>query len=206
MKDLFACLIVGVVSYLIGSIPFGYIIVRFKLGRDIRELGSGNIGATNVARVLNSQLWGRFVLVLDLLKGLVSVIVAGMAFPGDNLTIVCAAVFATIGHILPLYIGFRGGKGVATGIGVFLGMSVFYHNLFYILAIGLIAWVIAYKITGFVSIASIAMAIIVLSGSLFLLKALAIKIIGVIISILIIYRHRENINRLLRGEEKKTRL
>ncbi len=201
-----AMFFVGVVPYLLGSIPFGYILVKLKLGKDIRELGSGNIGATNVARVLNSQLWGRFVLFLDLLKGLISVFIAGIVFPDNSMAIISAALFAIIGHIFPLYIGFRGGKGVATAIGVFLGVSFFYHTLFYILLAGLFSWLLAYRLTGFVSIASIIMSLLVLVGSIFFIKPLAIKIMGVIISILILYRHRGNINRLIKGQEKKTRL
>ncbi len=192
--------------YLLGAVPFGYILVRLKLGKDIRELGSGNIGATNVARVLNSRLWGRVILLLDILKGLIAVVLAGRFIPGNSLAIISAAVFAIIGHILPIYIGFRGGKGVATAIGVLLGVSTFYHNLFFILASGLILWLIFYQLTGFVSIASISMALALFLGSIFFIEDLAIKIMGVIIGILVLYRHRENIRRLLQGEEKKTRL
>ena len=194
------------ISYLLGSIPFGYILVKLKLNKDIRTLGSGNIGATNVARVLDSRFYGRFVLLLDLLKGLLSVFIAGLFSNGNSLIIVLAGLFAILGHMFPIYIGFKGGKGVATGIGVFLGVSFFYHNFFLVILAGLILWLIMYKITGFVSIASIVMASVVCIGSIFFINSFAIKAMGVIIAALVIYRHRENVVRLLKGEEKKTRL
>jgi glycerol-3-phosphate acyltransferase PlsY len=105
-------------SYLLGSIPFGFILVRIFCGEDVRTTGSGNIGATNVAR--KSPALGILTLVLDALKGLAAVALARAFFPGRNLMAGIAAVFAILAHVFPVWLKFRGGKGVATGMGAFV--------------------------------------------------------------------------------------
>ena len=104
-------------SYLLGSIPFGYVLVRIFYGRDIRQTGSGNIGATNVSRT--SPGLGALTLILDALKGFTAVLVTRMLFPGNNTLLGVAALFAIIGHTFPVWLRFQGGKGVATGLGSF---------------------------------------------------------------------------------------
>src|SRR5208337_638764 len=104
-------------SYLLGSIPFGYILVRAFRGQDVRQTGSGNIGATNVSRT--SPRLGVLTLILDMLKGLTAVAVTRMLFPDDTMLFGAAAFFAIVGHIFPVWLRFRGGKGVATGLGSF---------------------------------------------------------------------------------------
>src|SRR3954466_15618300 len=111
-------------AYLLGSIPFGYLLVRFFLKQDVRNIGSGNIGATNVARSGAKGL-GILTLILDALKGFVAVVIAQhiaapYGFPQAYDIAVCAAVAAVLGHCFPVWLGFRGGKGVATALGVFL--------------------------------------------------------------------------------------
>lgn len=110
-------LLVALASYLLGSIPFGYLLVRVFRGQDIRESGSGNIGATNVAR--SSPILGVVTLALDASKGLAAVVLARAVFPGNSILAGVAALCAILGHVLPVWLKFRGGKGVATGLGSF---------------------------------------------------------------------------------------
>ena len=124
-------LLVVIIAYLIGSIPFGYLIVRRKVGDDIRQSGSGGTGATNVSRKAG-KVAGVFTLVLDALKGSVAVLIARVVL-GPSLDVgwwVAAAAIATIvGHIFPVWLGFKGGKGVATGVGVFLILAYAFTEL-----------------------------------------------------------------------------
>src|SRR5690348_12481458 len=113
-------IIVVIVAYLIGSIPFGYLIVRGKIGADIRQTGSGGTGATNVSRRAGKAA-GVVTLVLDALKGAAAVLIAKTT--GSDWLIAAAAVAVIVGHIFPVWLGFRGGKGVATGAGVFLVLA-----------------------------------------------------------------------------------
>src|SRR5689334_10169943 len=114
-------IIVVIVAYLIGSIPFGYLIVRGKIGADIRETGSGGTGATNVSRRAG-RVAGVVTLLLDALKGAAAVLVAKMVI-GSDWVVTAAAIAVIVGHIFPVWLGFRGGKGVATGAGVFLVLA-----------------------------------------------------------------------------------
>ena len=110
-------LLTAIFSYLLGSIPFGYILVRVFKGEDVRQSGSGNIGATNVSRT--SASLGVVTLVLDALKGIAAVMLARSLFPGRTGLLAWAALFAIVGHMFPVWLKFRGGKGVATGVGAF---------------------------------------------------------------------------------------
>src|SRR5919206_4016744 len=114
-------IIIPIVEYLLGSIPFGYLIVRGKSGADIRETGSGGTGATNVSRRAGKAA-GVLTLLLDAAKGCVAVLIA-KAVLGDDWVIAAAAIAALVGHIFPVWLGFRGGKGVATGVGIFLVLA-----------------------------------------------------------------------------------
>jgi len=110
-----AILLTAIWSYFLGSIPFGYILVRLFRGEDVRESGSGNVGATNVAR--SSPLLGLATLVLDAIKGLFAVLFTRAVFPADRSLLIVAALFAILGHVFSVWLRFRGGKGVATGLG-----------------------------------------------------------------------------------------
>lgn len=199
------CLGAVLLGYILGSIPFGYLVVRWRLGRDIREMGSGNIGATNVSRILG-KVWGRTVLVLDILKGLFSVIGAEIIWGNIPMSLALAGLGAILGHIFPLYIGFKGGKGVATGIGVILGLGLFYPTIILILGTGLLGWFFLYRFTGYVSIGSIVFALIVLIGAWVVRIDIVFRIFLSCLAVLVIYRHRENIARLIKGRERRTEL
>jgi glycerol-3-phosphate acyltransferase PlsY len=192
-------------AYLLGSIPSGYLIGRSQ-GVDLRTQGSGNIGATNALRVLGKK-WGYLCFVLDIGKGLAAVLLAKLlvapAYGLDPVTTsIVAAVSAVVGHNFPVWLKFKGGKGVATSAGAVIGLFPFV-----VFASGILAWVIAFKLTRIVSVASITGAV-VLSLSLFVLWLLhmavtAQLVIGIALSAMLIWRHRSNIQRLLAGTEAR---
>jgi acyl phosphate:glycerol-3-phosphate acyltransferase len=188
-------LIAAGVGYLLGSIPFGYLLVRVFRGADVRTTGSGNIGATNVART--SPLLGVITLFLDMLKGLAAVELISKLVPGNRTSVFVAAFAAVLGHIFPVWLGLRGGKGVATGLGAFLMLTpraiLFAGGVF--LAIAL-----AFR---FVSLASIAAAASLPIFAYFIDRVHTLSEIGLIGagSLLIVVKHHANIRRLLDGTE-----
>lgn len=190
--------ITAALSYLLGSVPFGYILVRLLRGEDIRQTGSGNIGATNVSRT--SPALGIITLTLDALKGLTAVFITRSLFPGHTVLDALAAFFAIAGHIFPIWLRFRGGKGVATGMGSWIALAP--KSVLAMAAI-LIAVVAIFR---YVSLGSI------LAVTLFPVLAWLLndynhdpKLLGLMAgsSLLIIFRHRENIRRLLSGTENR---
>ena len=194
-------LLVLVIAYLIGSIPTGYIIVKLFTGQDIRTIGSGSTGATNVKRVMGKK-WFFTVMILDAIKGAVPVILAKVlttAFAGIGLLPVIAAVAVILGHSKSIFLKFTGGKSVASGVGTILAL-----NWMVGLTIAGI-WAIITYFSKYVSLGSI----IALAISPFLMwgfkEPLAYIIYCAIGAIYIIYLHRENIQRLLKGEENKVR-
>jgi glycerol-3-phosphate acyltransferase PlsY len=200
--------LVLIAAYLLGSIPFGYLIVRAVEGADVRETGSGGTGATNVSRRAG-KLAGVVTLVLDALKGAIAVLLARWLLTPDfgvNWWVAAAAILAIIGHCFPVWLRFRGGKGVATGVGIFLCLSplaVVCAGLVFIL----IVWA-----TRYVSLGSITAAAILplfawlVSRYVRPLTDFAPLITAAIAGgALIIYMHRANIERLMRGTESKFR-
>jgi len=192
-------LITAAVSYLLGSIPFGYLLVRIFKGEDVRATGSGNIGATNVAR--KSPALGIATLVLDAAKGLAAVLVARVLFggPHQQLVMTTAAFFAVLGHLFPVWLKFRGGKGVATSLGAFVLLTP-RSILCMVVLFLLIAVVFRYVSLGSVAVAAVfpllawAFREYVDSRQLLLIAA---------VSLLVIWRHRQNIGRIAAGTESK---
>jgi acyl phosphate:glycerol-3-phosphate acyltransferase len=194
------------IAYLLGSIPFGYLIVRLKSGADIRETGSGATGATNVMRK-SGKAAGIVTLVLDAAKGFIAVSIARWLTSGDpesEVITAAAAVFAVVGHCFPVWLKFRAGKGVATGLGVFLAIVPWS-----VLA-GSIVFVLTVWRTRYVSLGSIAAAICVPLWSMIQHMAISpIEGFGQVmlalcaVSGLIIWKHSENIKRLIAGTENK---
>jgi glycerol-3-phosphate acyltransferase PlsY len=193
-------------AYLLGSIPFGYLLVRFFRQQDIRVTGSGNIGATNVARSGGKGL-GILTLALDLAKGLAAVLIARHFAPflsGHPSAIpstlaVTAGVLAVAGHVFPIWLGFRGGKGVATALGVFLGIAP------WAALASLTVFILLVLTTRLVSLASIAAAALIPLFALLTVPDRAPAFVGgvMFIALLVILKHRANMVRLLRGQESR---
>ena len=185
-------------AYLLGSIPFGYLLVRFFRKEDIRSMGSGNIGATNVARSGAKGL-GIATLLLDLGKAFLAVRIAQWLAPGNYDVAVAAAVAAILGHVFPVWLRFRGGKGVASALGVFLALT--WPSALSILAV----FIIVFLLTRYVSLASIiGAASFPLFGFHFVPLRTPIVIFGFLfIPILVIVKHHQNIRRLLDGTESR---
>ncbi|MBO7612071.1 MAG: glycerol-3-phosphate 1-O-acyltransferase PlsY [Elusimicrobia bacterium] len=183
-------------AYLCGAIPFGYIIAKVFKHVDIRTVGSGNTGATNVYRSISKTL-GVLTLILDLLKGFVPVYCTMLLNPDSVWLIIAVAFITIIGHIFTVFLNFNGGKGVATGCGVFLALNPL------AILICFLVFVLFLVIFRYVSLASI-MAAATLPVSLYFLNSThEIVIFASIISVLVIVRHISNIKRLLNGTENK---
>jgi glycerol-3-phosphate acyltransferase PlsY len=187
-------LIVAVYSYLLGSIPFGLILTKIFLKKDIRKIGSGNIGTTNVLRTGKKSL-AAGTLILDLMKGYFSIIITFTYF--ENL-ISYSALICFIGHIFPVWLKFKGGKGVATYLGVVLALS---YKFFLIFGI---SWLILSFLFRYASLSSIISSLIVFVYSYFFINNFSLILF--IFAVIIIYTHRENIVRLKNSEESKIKL
>jgi acyl phosphate:glycerol-3-phosphate acyltransferase len=199
-------IVVVIVSYLLGSIPFGYLIVRRKVGDDIRATGSGGTGATNVSRRAGKAA-GVFTLLLDALKGAVAVLIVRMLFSASgnvDWILAAAAIAVIVGHIFPVWLGFRGGKGVATGVGVFIVLAPVAVVCAGIIFVAIVAF------TRFVSLGSIVAAAVI--PLLIWLQTVFVEpmadlrplmVAAIAGAALIVFAHRGNIARLARGTESR---
>jgi glycerol-3-phosphate acyltransferase PlsY len=192
---------IALAAYLLGSIPFGFLIVKLSAGRDVRAAGSGNIGATNVTREFGAAA-GAATFLLDAGKGYLAVWLAAHFTDHDVTWMVVAAVAAIAGHVLPVWLGFRGGRGVATGVGAFLQIC------WPAVACAVVIWLIIASVWRLVSLASITAAA-ALPLLVYLLYAPGhapshgLSAGTAIASILIIIKHRPNIERLIAGTEPR---
>ena len=187
-------IITALVSYLFGSIPFGYLFTKILLKKDIRNVGSGNIGATNVLRTGNKSL-GYLTLVLDIAKAVVPVIFIKLNYPD---LVYISALCAFLGHLFPIWLKFKGGKGVATLVGILLSINIYYAIVF-----GTV-WILTFLISKYSSLSSLLASI---SITIYLLVVDQGNIVFFIIMfILIFYTHRENIKRLINKEETKSKI
>jgi glycerol-3-phosphate acyltransferase PlsY len=197
--DMKPYIITAAISYLLGSIPFGYLLVRIFTGEDVRSTGSGNIGATNVAR--KSPGLGIATLLFDTSKGLAAVLVTRALFSGPHqkLIMTTAAFFAVFGHLFPLWLRFHGGKGVATSLGAFVFLTP--KSILCMVVLFLIVAVVF----RYVSLASIcaAVAFPVLARALHEYSDWRQLILIVLISALVLWKHQQNIVRLVSGTESK---
>jgi acyl phosphate:glycerol-3-phosphate acyltransferase len=186
-------------AYLVGAFPTSYVVARAARGIDLRQHGSGNLGATNAFRVLGWRA-AMPIFVVDILKGFAP----AFFFPqlDGNASLLWALLYGTaaiVGHVFSVYVGFKGGKGVATGAGVFLALAP--------VAVlgGLVVWLALVLLTGYVSLASVAAAavlpvLVAVTGA-----PVAVLILSLLLAAFVIYAHRANIGRLLRGEEHRFR-
>ncbi len=188
-------LLAVVIAYLLGAIPFGYLFVRYALGQDIRSLGSGNIGATNVHRTAGRKA-GIVVLILDIAKGFLAVWIAGRFTQDSPLGLALAALAVMAGHAFPVFLGFRGGKAVASFIGAFL-----YIAWLPLLAV-LLIFLVVVAASKFISLGSIVAALLFPVAVWLIQRPPApILIAAIVAALFIAYRHKANISRLLAGKE-----
>ena len=188
-------LAVGIASYLMGSIPFGLILTKLFLNKDIREIGSGNIGATNALRTGN-KLIGYSTLILDIAKAIIPVIYVKFNYPD---IIYIASLCAFLGHVFPIWLKFKGGKGVATYVGILFSINIILGLIF------VVFWVFIFLLSKYSSLSSIIASI---SVPIYILITGQINnaIFFAIMFILIFFTHRENIKRLKNKEESKTKI
>ena len=187
-------LLVIILGYLLGSIPFAFILVKKKTGMDIRHQGSGNVGTTNASRILGKQ-WALVVLALDYAKGLFATLI-GVSV-GGPLGGGLVGFAAILGHMFPIWLGFKGGKGMATGFGMVCILSPL--GTVY----ALLTWIVILFFSRYVSLASIGACLVFWGYTLVGDQVMGLKIILTLIVFAIIYLHRSNIKRLLAGTEPK---
>ena len=188
-------LFVGIFCYLLGSIPFGFILTKFFLKKDIRNIGSGNIGATNALRTGNKFI-GYTTLFFDIIKAVIPVIYIKINFPDF---IYIASLCAFLGHVFPIWLKFKGGKGVATYLGILFAVNIPFGFVF------IISWLITFGLSKFSSLSSL-VASISIPIYLLILAQFNQVIFFTIMFVLIFFTHRENIKRLRNNEETKTKI
>jgi acyl phosphate:glycerol-3-phosphate acyltransferase len=186
---------ISIISYLMGSIPFGLILTRVFLKKDIRDIGSGNIGATNALRTGN-KLIGYTTLILDISKAIIPVIYVKINFPE---LIFIASLCAFLGHVFPIWLKFKGGKGIATYVGILFSINILLGTIF------IISWIVIFLLTKYSSLSSMIGA---LSIPVYLLLTGQSNNVFffIIMFVLIFFTHRENIKRLKNKEESKTKI
>ena len=187
--------LIGIISYLMGSIPFGFILTKIFLKKDIREIGSGNIGATNALRTGNKTI-GYSTLVLDILKAVTPVVYVKI-FYQDFLHIASLCTF--LGHVFPIWLKFKGGKGVATYVGILFAINIYFGIIF------AISWFVTFFISKYSSLSSLIGAASI-PIYLLILTQFDQGIFFTIMFVLIFFTHRENIKRLKNKEETKTKI
>jgi acyl phosphate:glycerol-3-phosphate acyltransferase len=187
-------LTISLSSYFIGTIPFGLILTKIFLKKDIRDIGSGNIGATNALRTGN-KLIGYSTLILDIVKAVIPVVYIKLNYP-DYIFIASLCVF--LGHVFPIWLKFKGGKGVATYIGILFSFNLIYGFIF------IVSWLITFLISKYSSLASIIASLVL--PIFLLLFAKNNFIFFAIMFVLILFSHRENVKRLKNNEENKTKI
>ena len=195
LNDFNEIFVIIVISYAFGSIPFGYLITKFFLKKDIRKIGSGNIGATNVLRTGN-RIIGYSTLLLDVFKAILPLIIIKI-YMNEYLFIASLSVF--LGHVFPIWLKFKGGKGVATYVGILCCINLY-------LGIGFgFFWIITLIIFKYSSLSSLVASLSIPFIDYFILKNELISFY-IIMFVLIFYTHRENIKRLINKEESKTKI
>ena len=188
-------LIIGGICYILGSIPFGFVLTKIFLKKDIREIGSGNIGATNALRTGNKFI-GYATLFFDILKAVIPVIYIKFNFTE---LLYIASLCAFLGHVFPIWLKFKGGKGVATYVGILFAINIYFGLVF------IISWLITFALSKFSSLSSL-IGSIPIPIYLLILAQFDQVIFFTIMFVLIFFTHRENIKRLKNKEETKTKI
>lgn len=194
-----------VVGYLVGSVPTAYLFGKAVKKIDIRQHGSGNVGATNAFRILGKGP-GTLVLLIDIFKGIFAITIVGNVFGIDRVIWrVLLGVAVVVGHNWTVFLQFRGGKGIATSLGVLIGLTIQYAALRVVLLVTVLSWVVVFLASGYVSlssmIAAMAMAVMMLLTS----QPVELKVLGAVFCAFVLIRHQTNIHRLLARRETKVR-
>jgi glycerol-3-phosphate acyltransferase PlsY len=187
-------LIIALGSYLLGSIPFGFILTKIFLKKDIRNIGSGNIGATNALRTGN-KLLGYATLILDITKAILPVLFVRFNYP-DYIFIAALSTF--LGHVFPIWLKFKGGKGVATYVGILFSINLIFGLVF------IVSWGVTFLISKYSSLSSL-MASLIVPIYLIIFENYN-SIFFIIMFVLIFYTHKENVKRLRNKQESKTKI
>ena len=188
-------LTIGIISYLMGSIPFGFILIKIFLKKDIREIGSGNIGATNALRTGN-KLIGYSTLLLDVIKAILPVLYVKINHPE---LIYIASLCAFLGHVFPVWLKFKGGKGVAAYVGILFTINIFLGFIF------CVSWLLVFLVSKYSSLSSL-IGSLTIPLYIFFNDQMSNALFFGIMFVLIFYTHRENIKRLKNKEESKTKI
>ncbi len=196
----------ALIAYVIGAIPTAYIFGRVLKGLDIREHGSKNMGATNAFRVLGKGP-GTAVLLIDIFKGIIPTVWVAPAFGlNDPLSLVLVGLAAVVGHNWTVFLGFKGGKGVATSLGMIIGLAIQIPGMRVILILTLAVWIAFFCVFAYVSLASICAAVAFPVLAVIFNAPFAIKIMAILLCIFIVLRHKPNISRLVQGKENRVPL
>lgn len=196
------------VSYIIGSIPTAYIFGYLLKGIDIRKFGSGNIGATNAWRVLGKPV-GVSVLVLDILKGFIPVVFLGnflalkITFTDKTILPILLGLSCICGHNWTLFLGFKGGKGIATTLGVLIGLSMKIPELRLILILLVLTWVFIFALARIISVASVLTSILLPVYTIIFKQSKVVVLLSILLCVFSILRHLPNIKRIIRGKESR---
>lgn len=188
-----------IICYLLGAIPTGLLIARKLAGVDVSSLGSGNIGATNVGRVAGKKL-GAFTLIGDMAKGVASVMLVRLFLGDQPAYLALGALAAFLGHLYPVYIKFRGGKGVAVGLGAFVALAPLVGLVVFLI------WVVVVGLFKRVSLGSLVAALFLPALVWAFKEAVPYLILAGVVTLLLFYRHRDNIQRLISGTEPGLKL
>ena len=188
-------IIIGIICYLLGSIPFGFIFTKIFLKKDIRDIGSGNIGATNALRTGNKFI-GYSTLFFDIIKAVIPIIYIKIYFPE---LLFIGSLCAFLGHVFPIWLKFKGGKGVATYVGILFAINIYLGLVF------ILSWLITFGLSRLSSLSSL-IASISIPVYLLILAQFNQVFFFTIMFVLIFFTHRENIKRLINKEETKTKI
>jgi glycerol-3-phosphate acyltransferase PlsY len=197
-----------IISYIIGSIPTAFIFGNLLKGIDIRNFGSGNIGATNAFRVLGKGA-GFLVLILDALKGFIAVVFVGSLVVSNSglfreeIQRIILGISCICGHNWTIFLKFKGGKGIATSLGVLIGLSLKIAGLKYMLILTILTWFLIFAITRIVSISSVVAAISLPVYAVILKQSNALKYLSILLGCFVVLRHKSNLKRLLQGKEPR---
>ena len=205
MADSVNILLTVAASYLIGSVPTAFIFGKLMKGVDIRQHGSGNVGATNAFRVLGKGP-GTAVLIIDILKGVLAVVVIAGIFQQDVNGRILAAIAAVAGHNWTCFLQFKGGKGIATTLGVLIGLTIAVPGIRLAVFLCVLSWLLCFLVTAYVSVSSIVAAALLPALMIVVSAPFSIILLSILFCLFIVFRHRPNIGRLLKGQEPKAPL